>query len=115
MSAPPGQLEPNEFEIALLKRFALQDPSLSIDTLHVLSREFTGVGRFTKFLCDGSGEIKWDRHLSLGMVISMPGVPSGLDAVLFCTESRPNCLEISTFGDEHWDGVYDGFVIPEAV
>jgi hypothetical protein len=57
----PGQLEPNEFEIALLKGFAAQDPSLCLDSLHVLSREFTGVGSFTKFLCDGSGETKWDR------------------------------------------------------
>jgi hypothetical protein len=47
MSMRPGQLEPNEFETAPLKRFATQDPSLSIDSLHVLSLEFTGVGSFT--------------------------------------------------------------------
>jgi hypothetical protein len=115
MSMRPGQLQPNEFETAILKRFAKQDPSLSIDSLHVLSREFTGVGSFTKFLCGGSSETKWDRHLGLGAVISMPGVPSGLGAVLFCTGNEPNCLEISTFGDEHWDGIYDGFVVRETV
>jgi hypothetical protein len=111
----PGQLEPNEFEIALLKRFAAQDPSLSLDSLQVLSREFTGVGSFTKFLCGGSGEIKWDRDLHLGTVVSMPGVPSGLAAILFCTGSHPNFLEVCSFGEEHWDGVYEGFVIPETV
>jgi hypothetical protein len=115
MSIRPGQLEPNEFEIALLKRFAAQDPSLCLDSLHVLSREFTGVGSFTKFLCHGSSETKWDRDLHLGAVISMPGMPSGLSAILFCTGSHPNCLEISSFGDEHWDGLYEGFVIPENV
>ena len=111
----PGQLEPNEFEATLLKRFATQDPSLSIDSLHVLSREFTGVGSFTKFLCGGSGETKWDRDLVLGAGISMPGVPSGLGAVLFCAGNQPNCLEIYTFGDEHWDGVYDGFAVRDTV
>ena len=115
MSVGSGQLEPNEFEIALLKRFAAQDPSLSVDSLHVLSLEFTGVGSFTKFLCHGSGETKWDRDLRLGVVISMPGVPSGLDAILFCTGNHPNFLEICTFGDEHWDGLYEGFVIPRIV
>jgi hypothetical protein len=115
MSMRPGQLKPNEFETALLKRFATQDPSLSIDSLHVLSRKFTGVGSFTTFLCGGSVETKWDRHLKLNAVISMPGVPNGLDAVLFCTGNQPNCLEISSFGDEYWDGVYDGFVVRETV
>ena len=111
----PGQLEPNEFETALLKRFATQDPSLSIDSLHVLSREFTGVGSFTKFLCGGPGETKWDRDLKLGAIISMPGVPSGLGAVLFCTGNQPTCLEIYTFGDEYWDGVYDGFAVRDTI
>jgi hypothetical protein len=96
MSMRPGQLEPNEFEIALLKRFAARDPSLCLDSLHVLSRKFTGVGSFTQFLCDGSGETKWDRVLHLGAIISMPSVPSGLAAILFCTGSQPNCLEISS-------------------
>ena len=76
----PGQLEPNEFEIALLKRFAAQD-----------------------------------RDLHLDAVISVPGVPNGLGAILFCIGSHPNVLEIYTFGDEHWDGLYEGFLIPESV
>jgi len=115
MTMRPGQLEPNEFELALLERFAAKDPSLYLDSLHVLSREFTGVGSFTKFLCDGSSETKWDRDLHLGAIISMPGVPSGLGAILFCTGRHPNLLEICTFGDEHWDGLYEGFVIPDTV
>ena len=112
VSMRPGQLEPNEFEIGLLKRFAAQDPSLCIDSLHVLSRKFTGVGSFTQFLCQGSGESRWDRDLHLGAVISMPGVPNGLGAILFCTGRHSNLLETYTYGDEHWDGLYEGFVIP---
>jgi hypothetical protein len=35
-----------------------------------------------------------DGPLHLGVVISMPGVPNGLAAILFCTGTQPNCLEI---------------------
>jgi hypothetical protein len=110
----PGQLEPNEFEMALLKHFAAQDPALLIDGLHVLSRKFTGVGSFTNFLCHGSAEVKWDRTVDLDATIVMPGVPNGLGAVLFCTGRHPNMLEIYTYGSERWEGLYDGFALRES-
>lgn len=52
----PGQLKPNEFEIAILERLASKDPSIvrSLGQLHLLSREFTGVDSFTNFKCEDS-------------------------------------------------------------
>jgi hypothetical protein len=110
---PPGQLKPNDFELAILDRIAIKEPSVvgSVQQLHVLSREFTGVGSFTKFRCDASALAADKRQIALDAGINMPGVPSGMGAVLFCVGGRPECLEVYTFGDDHWDGEYDGFSI----
>ena len=109
----PGQIEPNEFEIAIIKRFAQQDPSIrkASNRLHVLSREFTGVGSFTNFKCIESQSSDEIRTIDLNAQINMPGVPNGLGAVLFCKGNQLDCLEIHTYGDDKWDGVYDGFSI----
>ena len=108
----PGQTTPNDFERAILERIADQEPSIraSIASLHVLSREYTGVGSFTRFLCDDLRG-KWDRHIGLNVLIRMPGVPDGMGAVLFCKGSSPECLETYSFGNDHWDGVHEGFSI----
>jgi hypothetical protein len=45
------------------------------------------------------------------VLVTVPGVPSGLGAELFFRGARPDFLEIYTHGDELWDGVYDGFEI----
>ena len=113
----PGQLVPNAFELAILERIAAQHPSLRVHIggLHVLSREFTGVGSYTKFLCDDSAREAPEQHLALDTLIVMPGVPNGMGAVLFCRGDRPTCLETFTYGDDHWDGVYDGYSIAAAV
>ena len=105
----PGQLQPNEFELAILERMATRHPTLRehLGQLHVLSREFTGVGCFTTFLCDDSGP---QSVITMG-VVHMPGVPNGLDTVLFCRGGRPDYLEIVTCGNETWDGTFDGFSI----
>lgn len=52
----PGQLTPNEFENAILERLASKTEALRplLARLHVLSREFTGVGSFTNFKVDPS-------------------------------------------------------------
>ncbi len=73
----PGQLEPNELEMAILSSLAQREPALArhIQQLHVLSREFR------------------------------------LGAILFCRGDHPICLELYTYGDEYWDGVYDGYSI----
>jgi len=111
----PGQVKPNEFELAILERLATKEPSIrgSVGQLHVLSREFTGVGSFTKFACEESSADGSDRHVGLDELIKMPGVPNGMGAVLFCKGGRPQCLEVFTYGDDHWEGVYDGFAIKQ--
>jgi hypothetical protein len=112
----PGQVEPNEFEIAILDRIACQDAcvSESVAQLHVLSRQFTGVGSFTTFRVPEIASGTSKRHISLDAVILMPGVPNGMGAVLFCDGDHPECLETFTYGDDHWEGVYDGFSFERA-
>ena len=112
----PGQLEPNDFELAILERIALEHPSLRarLSKLHVLSREFTGVGSFTTFRVDQSVP-EDSEHFGLSALISVPGVAHGLGAVLFCRSGHPSCLEIHAFGESLWDGVYAGFSIHTAV
>jgi len=111
----PGQLKPNDFEHAILERLVRQEPSSGefAQRLHVLSREFTGVGSFTYFKCDESAADLPERRVGLDALIKMPGVPNGMGAVLFCKGDEPSCLEVYTYGDNHWDGVYDGFTIEE--
>jgi hypothetical protein len=115
MASPirPGQLKPNDFEVAILERLAHKEPSIrrSLERLHVLSREFTGVGAFTKFKCDDSAADTTERVVGLDDLIMMPGVPNGMIAELVLKGGQPQCLEVCTFGDDHWDGVYDGFSI----
>jgi hypothetical protein len=107
------QLELNEFERAVLERISADQPSLRqhVENLHVLSREFTGVGSFTNFTCEDSGSEESEQQFGMNGLIVMPGVPNGMGAVLFCRGGRPKCLETFTYGDNHWDGEFDGFSI----
>jgi hypothetical protein len=112
----PGQLTPTDFELTILERIATQEPSIrwSPQQLHVMSRDFTGVGSFTNFKCDESVLDAAERRiLALDAVIIMPGVPNGMGAVLFCKGHQPECLEVYTYGEDYWDGVYDGFSIKQ--
>ena len=111
----PGQVKPNEFELAILERLASKEPSIHalVGQLHVLSREFTGVGSFTNFACERSSADAPDQQVGLDDLIKMPGVPSGMGAVLFCKGGRPECLEVFAYGDDRWEGVYDGFAIEQ--
>ena len=109
----PGQLHPNEFELAILEQIATSAPSIrdSTRTLHVLSREFTGVGSFTNFQIKESLSGAQGQHFDLNATINVPGVPNSLGAILFCKGDQPEILEIFTYGDDHWDGAYVGFSI----
>jgi hypothetical protein len=110
----PGQLQPNELETAILERIAKDEPWLQMlaGGLHVLKREFTGVGSYTHFLCD-LPESADDRYAGLNALIRVPSVPNGMQAVLWCRSKHPDFLEIVTFGNDHWDGTYDGFYLDE--
>ncbi|NHZ32945.1 hypothetical protein [Massilia rubra] len=108
----PGQLRPNEFEVAVLQRISDDLPCIRpyILKLHVLSREFTGVGSYTNFAAlpetfFGSSK----SPISLTSGISMPGVANGMGAMLFFEASRSLVLETFTFADDFWDGDYTGF------
>lgn len=109
----PGQTTPNEFELAILDRLAESEPSIqgSIGELHVLSREFTGVGSFTNFVCEEAQPGPPEDRVVLDAMIQMPGVPNGMGAVLVRKGGRPQCLEVFTYGDDRWEGVYGGFAI----
>ena len=117
----PGQLEPNEFEFALLSRFADQEPSIRayLERLHVLSREFTGMGSFAWFLCDESNAQKHDRHVGLDALIRMPTAPNGMGAVLFCKSEQPECLEVHSYSGFqcNWPVSHDGYrgYLPESL
>lgn len=116
MTLRPGQLEPNEFELAILHRIAEDESSLRplLLRLHVLSREYTGVGCFTNFLHEEHAHEPARRVLDLNAVITIPGVPNGLGAVLFLEDNHPAFLEVVSFGEDHWDGRFDGFSIGRA-
>ena len=109
----PGQLELNEFERAILEHLAQGCPPLRsfIPQLRVLSRKLTGVGSYTDFQCPDSASDLGDRRIGLSSWISMPSVPNGLGADLYCEKGRPLFLEIVSNGASHWDGTYKGFSI----
>lgn len=106
----PGQLQPNELEIAVLERIAQDEPRLqgSFRALRVLSREYTGAGSYTTFLRDTPKQSD-DLRPGLSSLLSVPGVPNGMGAVLWCRGTQPKCLELFTYGGEHWDGTFAGF------
>jgi hypothetical protein len=109
----PGQIAPNEFEEALLAALSHEHPTICpfVKNLRVLSREFTGVGGFTNFLCKEAPKDADHAPLGLNAMISMPNVPNGMGAVLWCQGGRPKCLEVFTYGNDHWEGLWDGFSI----
>jgi hypothetical protein len=108
VTVAPEQSLPNAFESAILEAMARERPSLTlhVDRLRVRSRRFTGVGSYTDFLCDESGE---RNTVSLKARIAVPGVPNGMGAVLYCCGRGPECLETFTYGDDYWTGAFEGF------
>jgi hypothetical protein len=75
----------------------------------MLSRRFTGAGSFTEFAIEG--ELSESRRtLSLPVLVTIPGLHEGLGVVAFREGDRLT-LETYTFGDEKWDGAFEGFVI----
>jgi hypothetical protein len=111
----PGQLTLNSFEAAIMERLVANEPRLAnfCDKLHVLSREFTGVGSFTNFHCEEVAEDeRWT--VCLGEHITMPCVENGMGAVLCCCGQHPQCLETFTYGGDCWDGVHYGFGFDES-
>ena len=103
------------FELAILSHIAERTPPLrpAIGHLRVARREFTGAGSYTYFeptlpipLVDGS--------VPLEALVSMPGVPHGMGAILSVASGQASCLEIFTYGESSWYGDPEGFVIAPA-
>jgi hypothetical protein len=95
-----------------MQHLARNDPSIKalLGRLHVLSREFTGVGSFTKFDCGEVADSR-TRNIGLDQIVTVPSVAHGLGAVLFCKGDHPELLEIHAYGDERWDGQFEDFAI----
>ena len=110
----PGQQQPNELECAILERIAQDEPWLQgpFASLHVLSREYTGVGGDTNFVCDAP-DSEESYMVGLKPLVRMPGVPNGIGAVLYCRGTLPHFLELFTHGEDAWDGNYEGFMLEE--
>jgi hypothetical protein len=112
----PGQIEPNGFELAILEGIAAKSPSLRsyLRNLHVLRREFTGIGSYTNFRCEDESAAVLGQRIGLNDLIVMPHIQNGMGAVLLFHGDRPKCLETCAFGDEVWDGVFEGFAAQKA-
>jgi len=109
----PGQIEPNDLELAILERLKRQENSIRNPgrQLHVLSRKFTGVGSYTTFNVAKSSVDTPKRHVVLEAVIAVPGVEHGLGAVLWLKGDDPECLEVFSYAAELWDGVHEEFSV----
>lgn len=102
----------NEFETAVLNRMQHQLSALSsnISELKLLHRELTGVGSFTYFAKpDARVPVPNDGPLTLDVHILMPGVRNGLGAMLLVNADSILFLEIFTYGDDGWNGNWEGF------
>lgn len=110
MTTGTEQSQPNAFERAILTAMTRERPSLVVDVgrLHVRRRRYTGVGSYTDFVCDEAGE---ERTLSLKAPIAVPGVPNGMGAALYFCGEQPQCLETFTYGDDAWNGAFEGFSV----
>ena len=106
--------QPNELERAVVARIARDEPWLegAPASLQVVGREYTGVGGYTYFACD-TAESDSDPSPGLKPLIRVPAVPNGMGAVLWCRGARPQCLELFTYGDDRWDGKFQGFSFDE--
>ena len=108
----------NEFEAAVLDHMADQAPTLrsAISKLTLASRELTGVGSFTHFAPNQTSRFESSTGpLALDCHISMPGVPSGLGAILFFEPDSIALLEIFAYGDDAWSGSWEGFSFGDRV
>jgi len=75
-------------------------------SLRVKSREYTSVGGYVNFL--NSHELRLPelgkRELGFNGQLMVPGVPSGLGAIVAVDQGKIKYLELFTYGDEKWNG-----------
>jgi hypothetical protein len=99
----------NDLELAILGRLSVNGAPVDTSTLTVISREITGAGSYTTFATPEPSPTEWRDHVGLDVLVEVPGVPNGLGAVLWLNDGLPLCLEIYTYGEDAWNGSFDGF------
>lgn len=75
----------------------------------IISRDFTGVGFFTRFKVDEELKIKNDFGMEIGDICGLYEGNSNkdVDFVLFIRNGLIDCLEGCTFGSEEWPTDYE--------
>lgn len=112
------------FEFALLaaildqhkRSIRIEESELS--NLAVISREPTGVGCYVSFSKEAQrpGNPLFSGQFGFEGEIRVPGVPSGLGAVLDVESGRLNHIELFTYGSEKWDGdTSTGEIVPASL
>jgi hypothetical protein len=80
-------------------------PQLNVDEVEVVSREHTGVGRYTNLLDRADQPVPDGTYGAAAHIIEMDGVPGGLFFVVETRAGRVDYIEIVSAGGEAWDGV----------
>ena len=80
-------------------------PQFDVEQVDAVSRENTGVGRFTYLLDRGDQPIPDQLYGADNHYIQMEGVRDGLFFVVETKDGRVYYIEIVSVGDDTWDGV----------
>ena len=85
----------------------------SPENVRVSSRLNTGAGRYTMLTSSSVVEPREGLYDMGGHYIELPGVKSGLLAVVSVESGRVHCIEFAVYGESHWSGCESGFTIAQ--
>lgn len=111
----PTSKQANALESAILARLLVAGAPVDASTLNVVNRNVTSAGSYTTFATADPPPDLWRDRVGLDMLIEIPGVPNGLGAVLWLNNGSPFCLEIYVFGEDAWDGSFEGYSFKQPV
>lgn len=119
MNSRLTQFEMDALVITLNQNAAMSELcGLNLDVLKVARRETTGVGSYIVFDREGQPfpRLGICHQFGFSGELKVPGVPSGLGAVIDVESGQLNHIEFFTYGDETWDGdTSQGMVIPDSL
>lgn len=108
----------NNFELILLRQLSVNYPAVKnhIPFLKVIKRENTGAGMYVDFSYSESFNLEDSFYLPYEEIgtdrnIQMEGLKYGLANIFFISEGKIDSLELSTYGNETWDGTIGDFTI----
>lgn len=113
---------PTKFELEVLEATLKQHAAnirleeLNLSQLKVIRRKPSGAGSYIVFDREGQPPPRADVFHQLGFAgeINVPGVPSGLGAIVDVESGQLNHIEFFTYGNESWDGdTSNGIVLSE--